>query len=506
MGDIHFYQRPWFYLIFPPILIVILYFFTASQELDYNAHMKGIIQDIAKYFGLLIIWLAFFSQFILPVQTFRDRQRIFDRLLIYLAGAHGPAIFFRDGEPVKGEGEERKKGPGVLWLDSASGVVTRTDATFRNSFGPGVHFTERGERIAGHVDLHIQTHGIGPKETDKPFDKKTDEQTDEEYKSFQARRTQTSALTRDGIEVVPNINVVFKIDAEPIRDSNLPGSRFGFDADAVRLAITGEAINTSQPRDSHRYHVPWNQLPSLLATDVWRDLISQFTLNDLFERKYLLPPSFPNPSQQTISDDPLSNPIKPQSKFEDFLTGIFKELNRIISQLADQIEKYCRPDEKIESENKFVENKKDAAEKEKVTGLQVINFLIRERLQKQNVAVLDRYGNYQPGQSRPSIEYDFLQRRGISVRSASISNLRLPPEVDAKLIGQWTANWLGRAHEEHDRLNQQDGFNRLENEENFFVGRRDDSLRRVDGEWKIARRTILLDLTVLQAKNLSIFF
>ncbi len=48
--------------------------------------------------------------------------------------------------------------------------------------------------------------------------------------------------------------------------------------------------------------------------------------------------------------------------------------------------------------------------------------------------------------------------------------------------------------------------NRCEYEEYYFVGKRNDVLRRVDGKWKLARREIQLGQTVLLAKNLSIFF
>jgi 3-phenylpropionate/cinnamic acid dioxygenase small subunit len=48
--------------------------------------------------------------------------------------------------------------------------------------------------------------------------------------------------------------------------------------------------------------------------------------------------------------------------------------------------------------------------------------------------------------------------------------------------------------------------NRLETEEYFYVGKRNDSLRRVDGRWRISRREIYLDQNVLLAKNLSVFF
>ena len=47
---------------------------------------------------------------------------------------------------------------------------------------------------------------------------------------------------------------------------------------------------------------------------------------------------------------------------------------------------------------------------------------------------------------------------------------------------------------------------RGETEQDFYVGTRRDTLRNVDGAWKIARRTIILDQNVLLAKNVSIFF
>jgi 3-phenylpropionate/cinnamic acid dioxygenase small subunit len=48
--------------------------------------------------------------------------------------------------------------------------------------------------------------------------------------------------------------------------------------------------------------------------------------------------------------------------------------------------------------------------------------------------------------------------------------------------------------------------NRQQDETDFFVGKREDTLRKVDGEWKIARRKVILDQNVLLAKNLTVFF
>jgi 3-phenylpropionate/cinnamic acid dioxygenase small subunit len=47
---------------------------------------------------------------------------------------------------------------------------------------------------------------------------------------------------------------------------------------------------------------------------------------------------------------------------------------------------------------------------------------------------------------------------------------------------------------------------RSETEQDFYVGARNDILRRVNGAWKIASRKIVIDQNVLLAKNVSIFF
>jgi len=48
--------------------------------------------------------------------------------------------------------------------------------------------------------------------------------------------------------------------------------------------------------------------------------------------------------------------------------------------------------------------------------------------------------------------------------------------------------------------------NRLEDETNFFVGKRNDLLRNTEGGWKLAKREIILDQSVLLSKNLTVLF
>jgi 3-phenylpropionate/cinnamic acid dioxygenase small subunit len=72
-----------------------------------------------------------------------------------------------------------------------------------------------------------------------------------------------------------------------------------------------------------------------------------------------------------------------------------------------------------------------------------------------------------------------------------------------------------RLHEELDTLHDGASMtvkcrflvyrNRLETETDFLVGRRADTLRRVDGDLKIAARKIFIEQSVLMAKNLTVF-
>ena len=48
--------------------------------------------------------------------------------------------------------------------------------------------------------------------------------------------------------------------------------------------------------------------------------------------------------------------------------------------------------------------------------------------------------------------------------------------------------------------------NRVQTETDFLIGKREDTLRKVNGSWKVAERKIILDQNVLLAKNLTFFF
>jgi hypothetical protein len=468
MDETPFYKRPWSYIIGWLIFLLIVYGWQIYRIGGFQASLVDIIIDLVIVFPIFLVWMAFFAQFVLPVRTFEERQKIFDRLITHLFGGHGPAMFIRNGEIIKREGEEKTKGPGVVWLDSASAAVTRTAVKIKQTMGPGVHFLDRGEFIAGTIDLHIQSHSLGPKENDKPFEPKSDEQSEEEYKQIQDRCKQVTALTRDGIEIVPTISVTFRVNTGFPKEGQ-PGSRFGYrtgntkkdkaneekDKEAIRNAILGESIKYTISSDSPRHRVAWNQLPTLLAVDVWREYVGKFTLDELFRPDQVVPASPPQAPQPTEEEvDPLSQPLyvgPHRETMQSFLTGMLRQINLMISKLLKLIEgkKETKPTPPAPSAP--ATSPATPASPQMKTALQVINDMVKARLTKAEVDILDDNGRRGQG-TVYSPEYELLTNRGLIVQSVSIGNLRMHPKIEAELINHWESTWLKNAKTEREQI------------------------------------------------------
>lgn len=464
-------KKPWFYIATWLVFLLALYGWQIYRLGGVQASILYILLDLACIFPLvLVMWIAFFAQFVLPVRTFQDRQKIFDRLITYLSGGHGPAMFIRNGELIKGEGEDQKKGPGVLWLDSASAAVTRTAVKIKQTMGPGVHFFDKGEFIAGIVDLHTQSQSIGPKESDKPFDTDNDDLDEDEYKLIQDRRKQVSALTRDGIEVVPNISISFRVDTGFPKEGQ-PGSRFGYrvgisqkdkekeakDKEAIQKAILGEGINPNISSDSPRHRIAWNQLPASLAVDIWREYAGKFTLDELFKPEQLVPPPAP-PSPEPVEEDidPLTQALHLGTDLNAMQRGYASMLRRI-NKLMDRAIKWldnAKPGEAKKSTPVLAQTASGSATKsepQKKTALQVVNEMVKARLTQPDVDVFDDHG-VRTGETTSSPEYALLQKRGLRVLSVGVSTLRLNPAIEDAIINKWSGSWLSTAKEENKQI------------------------------------------------------
>jgi len=476
MDDTPLIKRPWFYITAWLLILLALYGWQIRRMGGVQTSLYDIFFDLACVFPvLLIIWLAFFAQFVLPVRIFRDRQKIFDRLITYLSGGHGPAIFIENGNIRERTGESEKKGPGVVWLDSASAAVTRTPTAIKQVLGPGVHFIDKGETIAGTIDLHTQSQSLGPKESDKPFEAKKDEQSDEEYQQVQDRRKMVSALTRDGIEVIPNISVTFRVYTG-FPEGNELGSRFGYrtgitrkakenegeDKEAIRKAIIGQGINLNYLPDSPRHRLAWNELPASLAVDVWREYVAKFTLDELFSPSLTVPAPLKKLPEPVEQEEDMFQPLtlgSARGSLQGSIVALLREINLLMKRGIELLEgkKIVQDSSKTESPNIPASTPAPETnyqeEVKKKTALQVINDMVKARLTQEEVDILNDTGGREAGKNI-SEELKLLEARGLKVQSVSIGNLRLDPSLDEQIIRQWSASWLVNAKTESEQIDR----------------------------------------------------
>ena len=443
-----FYKRPIFWLGVWIVVLIGLYAYQIYAQPTFGA-VFGIVCNSLTFLALFSFWMAFYAQFILPVHTLEHRSKIIDRLKRHVSKSHGPALFIKDGRVIAKEGELEQKQAGVIWLDTASAAVTRTTTAYKKTLGPGIHFTDDGEYLAGWLDLHTQVQSIGPKEGDLPFHKLPEDANDEtktRHKEAQERRIAVSALTRDGIEVVPNVTVVFKIDARPAKDDE-PGSRFGYDENAVFKAISMEGINPGGKDSSRR--VAWNQIPALIAADLWREYAAKFTLNQLFEPAQPALPDVPQPEPPKVKEEPPPPPPIKADAFTEILRYFNNRMERHLAEAEGE-----KPNNVPAPAAASSVSQKDTRPK---TAMQIINQMIKARMTQTLVPILDESGRLLEGQA-VSNEFRKLQERGLKVVSVSIGNLRLPPSIEERTIKEWNANWLVNAQAESKRIERRITF------------------------------------------------
>ncbi len=379
----------------------------------------AIIIDIAIFVVGMLFWMAFFAQFVLPVNRIQDRVKVIERLVVYLMGIHGPAIFIENGFTHANDEETKKKGAGVVWLDSASAAILRTAGRFTRTIGPGVHFTKPDEYIAATADLHTLTQSLGPLEADDPF---KDYENDQDYKAIKKlvtdlkntqrnnaseeiklkewedkikgikeRADATRAMTRDGITVLASISIVFRIKSTQGEGN----TRFGFN-----LHSTEASIRDSMIREVNLDHPVWNTLPARMAADIWREYLGKFRLIELFEKSE----NRPDTAIQFINEM-----IKKRLTSRQVL--ILDEFGQVILENKGREQEYQRL---------LSENNSEAAE----------NLL--KKMESQ--------------------EFGKLNEMGLEIKSVTIKKLFFIPEVEDQLINEWTTRWLKNAQKEREQV------------------------------------------------------
>jgi hypothetical protein len=356
--------------------------------------MVKVLFDILLLAVLTGFWLAFYAQFILPVRSLGDRRRAAERVAAYHLGDRGPAIFIENGEVRAHRREQGRIGPGVAIIDTASAAVFRTEHSFTRASGPGIIFTRRREVPAGVIDLHRQYRTLGPLDDENPYSIQVPGETAQGFEERQSRRYETSSLTRDGVEVVPNITVVFSLDSVPGEG----GTQFGYKAGSAWKAIAREGVDPkAEPGTVHR-QIDWSYLPAHIAVDLWREYLRKFTLDQLFT-----------------------------------FTGS-EEMSTQALLLPPPDEDEIIPDTGTVALPRF-------------TAFDVILQNMRERMTHLEADELDEYGR-RTNIRRPSKEHEMLQSRGVKIIAVTVNRLRFPEEVEKRLVDQWQATWLERAREE----------------------------------------------------------
>ncbi len=255
--------------------------------------MWGFLAFSALFAGLVLLWLFFFAQFVLPVRRWEERKLAFNRLGYYVLGFHGPATFVQDGHLIQSKTERKRKGPGVMVLDTASAAVLFTEGGYTRAVGPGVVFTKGGEHAneTTVLDLRVRAASLGPKPNEDPFAPQGEDETDEAYRERQKRRWETSAKTRDGAEVVARVVAVFYLDDHPDDLSEEAYEKGKFYTRFKGHAVSAWRAVTHQPLDADKAAregasedtlLEWGWLPARMAVDLWREYLQRFRLSDLF--------------------------------------------------------------------------------------------------------------------------------------------------------------------------------------------------------------------------------
>mgnify|MGYP006883219817 FL=1 len=94
-----------------------------------------------------------------------------------------------------------------------------------------------------------------------------------------------------------------------------------------------------------------------------------------------------------------------------------------------------------------------------LSGLQTIEYMLNRRLQQASVAVLDDTGMPEmPTRYATSLEYKQLIERGLEVLEVRIHNILFEPNLEAKVVEQWSADWMGLAKREQGLLNEKEAL------------------------------------------------
>lgn len=247
------------------LLVLILtsaaYIFLLRTSADADSLNLTAAIDVTLLLFALLISITLASQFVLPVNSGRERISAFVRLLNHLAGERGPVMFVQNGAAVETVGERARSGQGVLLTDHHSSAVLRTDTRFTRAVGPGaVVFTRRGERLAEAFDLRRQVRSIVG------------------HPPEEGAKATSTAVTRDGIPISADLHIKFMLKrvGQHKRTAVADIPPYRVNQDAIQQAAYGRI------HDDHN-ELSWTQLPTRLLVELWREYVKEKPLEDFLK-------------------------------------------------------------------------------------------------------------------------------------------------------------------------------------------------------------------------------
>ena len=284
------------------------------------------------YFSLYKLSLLIVAQFVLPVTEWTERKKAYDRLVFYARGIHGPAIFVKGGVKISREHELESSKPGVALVDLSSAVVlvqhddvksmslpsedeweashskpakkgkaaTPYEPKEPEAKGPGVVFTEKGQKIDDVVDLRKQTrttdflevytrNGIKVKSKvtvvfslsdapEKVLVGYVGGKNLTDLKILKVSETDTELKINGGVSVDVDDAIDILRASLPLFDDSPsnPFIPYKFDEDRVLRAVFNQA------RDRDGKLIPWHRAPLESSTDIFRKMMSDVPYDRFF--------------------------------------------------------------------------------------------------------------------------------------------------------------------------------------------------------------------------------
>lgn len=439
------------------------------------------------YFLLIVAlsaWLL--ARFILPVQTRNEQRKVRDLLLFYMFGDRGPAVYVRDGKIVAAPSELERSGDGVALVDAASVLVLERDSLeprFRiqrwwrkrrrelallwstlaetqrwfarlkraawaerrlglwwfllyllhwawiipprrlrqralalglipprrprlpprpqlvSLSGPGLAFITHQQRVHTALDLR-----------------------------WQRRQRRIKALTRDGVEVSATLGVNFVLDeGYPASAQLLPRNRpTTFNPHSAFRAVYGTPVDGGDPAERAVHN--WTDLPTLVASDILRDLVSTEALDQLY--------------RPTIDDDfPLT---EFRNRFSDRVRAEPVIAQRGIRVLQVTLSGLEPSDEAIKQqrlESWRADWQRRTVETLAGGDLEAVRIVQRARADAQHDLVAQLTGLMQLPDAKAAIALRLFQ--ALETASADPSTRRLLPAETVSMLAEWFSDIRG---------------------------------------------------------------